>query len=293
MHHLETLRFELHADQCSGFEVVFHHQRGARARQRLDTGGARHFGRRECPFLRRPERQPDRETGALAHGTFHRHRAAVQFGEEFHHGQTESRALVLPRQATVDLTEGLEQVLQPLRRDADAAVGDADLEKFRKLIVGQREAPARPGAGRLADFGARDAAGAQGHLAALVGELDRIRQQVVHDLLDLARVRLNRAQFLGGIHAQADAPGHGLLPDDGQAVPQQRRHLHRFQVERHLAGFHLGQVEDVVDQGEQMLAAAEDVADEPSLLIGHHAHQTVPEHLGEAHDGIEGRPQFV
>ena len=69
--------------------------------------------------------------------------------------------------------------------------------------------------------------------------------------------------------------------------------LHRLQVERHLAGFHLGQVEDVVDQGEQMLAAAEDVADEPALLIGHLAHQAVPEHLGEADDGVQRRPQLV
>ena len=74
---------------------------------------------------------------------------------------------------------------------------------------------------------------------------------------------------------------------------EQRRHLHRLQVERHLAGFHLGQVEDVVDQGEQVLAAAEDVADEPSLFIGHLAHQAVLEHLGKADDGIERRPQLV
>ena len=74
---------------------------------------------------------------------------------------------------------------------------------------------------------------------------------------------------------------------------EQRRHLHRLQVERHLAGFHLGQIEDVVDQREQMLAAAEDVADEPALLIGQLADQAVAEHLGEADDGVERRPQLV
>ena len=42
-----------------------------------------------------------------------------------------------------------------------------------------------------------------------------------------------------------------------------------------------------------MLAAAEDVADEPALLIGHLAHQAVPEHLGEADDGVQRRPQLV
>ena len=54
----------------------------------------------------------------------------------------------------------------------------------------------------------------------------------------------------------------GFLPDDRQAVHEQRGHLDRLQVEHHLAGFHLGQVEDVVDEREQMFAAAEDVADE-------------------------------
>ncbi len=42
-----------------------------------------------------------------------------------------------------------------------------------------------------------------------------------------------------------------------------------------------------------MLAAAEDVADEPSLLIGHLAEETVDEHLGESYDGVQRGPQLV
>ena len=30
-----------------------------------------------------------------------------------------------------------------------------------------------------------------------------------------------------------------------------------------------------------------------ALLIGHLAHQAVPQHLGEADDGVQGRPQLV
>ena len=48
-----------------------------------------------------------------------------------------------------------------------------------------------------------------------------------------------------------------------------------------------------LDQGEQMRSAAEDVADEASLLIGHRADQAVPEHLGEADDGVQRGPQLV
>ena len=67
-------------------------------------------------------------------------------------------------------------------------------------------------AGQLADLGARDAAGAQRHPAALGGELHRVREQVVEDLLDLARVRLNRAQLLGGIHAPGGCGGSRPSP---------------------------------------------------------------------------------
>ena len=45
--HLEALRLELHADQFGGLEVVFHHQRGARARRRLDRGRGRRSGASE------------------------------------------------------------------------------------------------------------------------------------------------------------------------------------------------------------------------------------------------------
>src|SRR5437867_1158409 len=67
----------------------------------------------------------------------------------------------------------------------------------------------------------------------------------------------------------------------------------RLAVERHLAGFDLREVEDVVDQREQMLAATEDVADEPPLLVGHLAQQPIPEHFREADDGVERRAQLV
>ena len=49
----------------------------------------------------------------------------------------------------------------------------------------------------MTDLGARDGAGAQGHLTPVVGELDRVGQQVVDDLLDLARICLDRIQFVG------------------------------------------------------------------------------------------------
>jgi DNA-binding NarL/FixJ family response regulator len=66
-----------------------------------------------------------------------------------------------------------------------------------------------------ADVGAGDARGAQSNLAVVGGKLDRIGEQVVHDLLDLACIHLDHTQPLGTIRLQADPAGGGFLPDDG------------------------------------------------------------------------------
>ena len=84
-----------------------------------------------------------------------------------------------------------------------------------------------------------------------------------------------------------------FLLDDRQTIREQRGDLHRLEIEHHLAGFDLGQVEDVVDQREQMLAAAEDVADELFLLVAEIPDQAISQYFGEADDGIKGRPQLV
>ncbi len=222
-----------------------------------------------------------------------RHRAAVQFGEQLHHRQPQAGAFEFSRQPAVDLAEGHEQPLQSVRRDADAAVGDAQLEKLGELVGGQREAASGAGAGQAAHAGARHAAGAHGHPAAVRRELHRVGQQVIEDLLHLASVRLNRLEVVGGVHVQGDPAGRSFFADDGMAAPQQLRDPDRLQIERHLPGFHLGEVEDVVDQRQQMLAAPENLADEFALPVWHLAEQTVPEHLGESHDGVQRRPQFM
>ena len=84
-----------------------------------------------------------------------------------------------------------------------------------------------------------------------------------------------------------------LLAHDRQAVHEQRRDLHGLEVEQHLPRFHLRQVEDVVDQREQMLAAAQDVAGEVALLVAHRADEPVAQDLREADDRVERRAQLV
>src|SRR6185437_6783284 len=60
--------------------------------------------------------QPHGEARAVPHGAFHRHGAAVQVDEEFHHGQSKSRTLEFSRQPTVDLAERFEEAPEGLER---------------------------------------------------------------------------------------------------------------------------------------------------------------------------------
>src|SRR5450631_3828127 len=120
LQHFEPHGLQLQANEIGGLEIVLDDERRARFRARFHERDGRHVDRRDDALFRRPEREPYHEAGALPDGAFDRDAAAVQLGEKLDHGETESGALVLPGQPAVDLTEGLEQVLEPLRRDADA-----------------------------------------------------------------------------------------------------------------------------------------------------------------------------
>ena len=65
----------------------------------------------------------------------------------------------------------------------------------------------------------------------------------------------------------------------------------RFQL--HLARLDLGQVEDLVEQLQQVLAGAPDVAEVLLLTLVELAEHPVQQHLGEADDGVERGAQLV
>jgi hypothetical protein len=83
-------------------------------------------------------------------------------------------------------------------------------------------------------------------------ELDRIRQQIQHDLPDLPLVCPNLAQPLVDRHVQRDAAPRGALADEGQGVVQGGGKVEVGQLELHPARLDLRQVENVVDQGQEM-----------------------------------------
>ena len=132
---------------------------------------------------------------------------------------------------------------------------------------------------------------AQAHLA-LGRELDGIAQQVEQHL---AQTLFVDRQHVRHIRRDLQLKRHALFfrldPDDvGNAIEEvDGRHRHREQLE--LAGFDAGQVQDVVDQEQQMLATAVDGVQAHVLALGQHI--TDFEQLGIAHDGVQGGAQLV
>ena len=92
---------------------------------------------------------------------------------------------------------------------------------------------------------------------------------------------------------QGDAAAPGPFPDQDQGIADRLRQIEVRQLQLHPPGFDLRQVEDVVDEGEQVLPGLEDVAQVFRLLLVDLAEHPLGQHLGEADDGVQRRAQLV
>ena len=142
----------------------------------------------------------------------------MKFNELFHHREAQSGPLEPSRQPAVDLAERPEEQLESLRRDADARVGHADPDELGESIRRLWQASALPLAIEPTDLILPDSVRLHRHGAALGRELHRVGEEIVDDLLQLARVRLDGAQFVDRLDAQSDVAARGLLANDGKAV---------------------------------------------------------------------------
>ena len=130
-------------------------------------------------------------------------------------------------------------------------------------------------------------------MAAGIGEADGVGDEVEEDLADALRVDMEGADVLRDGHFERDL----LL---GQAVAQafdrrarDRRDVRLADVERHDAGVDGGEVEDVVDEGEQRARRRIDVVHVFALLRIEAAGRLVRQQLGKADDGLQRRAQLV
>src|SRR5262245_60009964 len=122
--------------------------------------------------------------------------------------------------------------------------------------------------------------------ASLGRELQRIGEKVQQHLLDLALVGSDRTEALVDRSTERDPSATRALSHEGQRVVDGRRQVEVRQLQFHASGLDLRQVEDVVDQGEQMLAGGEDVLEVFGLFFVHVAEEPVHQHLGETENGV-------
>ena len=129
--------------------------------------------------------------------------------------------------------------------------------------------------------------------AAVLGELDRVRKQILQNLLEPLGVGGDAAQVAVDRDLERKAAPLRLVTEragDGFLEVAQRNFL---RVDRHRAGFDLRKVEDVADEIEQVAARAVNCARELDLTMRQVAVGIVRELLAKDQDAVERRAQLV
>ena len=121
---------------------------------------------------------------------------------------------------------------------------------------------------------------------AALGELERVADEVGHDLPHTAGIGEDRLRNRPlAVEAQPQAFVLGPHREDLHHLPDDRVRRARDALHLHAPGLDLGQVEDVVDQVEQVLAAGVD-----RVQVLHHLRLVLvvapTQHIGEAQDRV-------
>ena len=165
--------------------------------------------------------------------------------------------------AGVGLLERLEDDPLLFRRDADAGVATPRT----------RRPPAHAQHGMLRVPAAVRRRDAEGCTPPCVGELERVRQQVLQHLLQALGVGDDAAAELGSTCTSNDKlAAFGFVPERPRHRFEQVGEDDFFGIDRHRAGFDLGQIENVADEVQQIGARAVDRARELDLLAASGCH---------------------
>ena len=99
------------------------------------------------------------------------------------------------------------------------------------------------------------------HLAAFLGELDGVGEQVEQDLLQPPRIGDDRRQLGRERSSEHDARALGQRLQAADAILDDLRHFDRGEIQLELAGLDLGDVEQIVEQRQRIEPALMDVLD--------------------------------
>jgi len=197
--------------------------------------------------------------------------AAHEFDELFGDGQSEAGAGGAADGAGVDLAEGFEQAGEIGGGDADAGVGDGEAQEGVGVVLGF-DLDAQPD-------------------LAVVGELDGVADEVGEDLAEADGVDFDVPWDGGGDPAeQVEVFGLGALGEEVERGFDELEKVGVGRAEGHLARFDFGEIEDVVDDGQQGVGAGADGFREVALLGGERGAE---EELGHADDAVHGGADLV
>src|SRR5439155_14311749 len=129
----------------------------------------------------------------------------------------------------------LEHRLLILRRDADTRVGDRHLNR----AVNRFRPDLNP--------------------AALRRELNRVRKEVEEDLADFPLVGVDLAESLVNAPVQVDAPPCRSLADQRQRIVDGHGQVEVRYLQLHPPGLDLREIQNVVDEGQEVLSGGMDV----------------------------------
>jgi hypothetical protein len=129
--------------------------------------------------------------------------------------------------------------------------------------------------------------------SALRRELERVRQQIQQHLLYLALVRADVADARIDRAPEPDLAPLRPLAHQRQRVVDGARQTEFRKFQFHPPRLDLGEVEDVVDEGQQVSSRFEDVGKVLGLLVVDLAEHPLVEHFREADDRVERRAQLV
>ena len=171
-------------------------------------------------------------------------RAEIDADELARDVQTEAEPVLLPLLVVRDLVEAVEDQLDVLRRDAGAAVGDADGHVAGLRII------ARP----YAD------------VAVLAGVFGGVGAEIDDDAADALGVGEDGGKRVGNGERDRDLVCGGLLLERGPDLLDQARDRLFFPLHADQVGFQPARVEDAVDHLAQLIdAGQDDLAGTPSV----------------------------
>ena len=182
-------------------------------------------------------RQLDREDAAFAGLAVDRDVAAHHLTEAARECEAQTGSAELSRRRRICLREGLKEPDDLLGTESDAGVGHAEHDPLA-AVHGQ-------------SFG-------QNFDHAVVGEFRCIGNKIEQALTQFAQISVHEADVRRARNLERIAVLHNLHFDCRGNVGDQRRDVESLEVQLHLAGLDLREIEDVVDEDQQVLASSGD-----------------------------------